>query len=486
MDLGDLRQEVVLCVFVRNRTLSLAATNVAGTRAVGDAETGRQGGSLDAGDLGVVRRGKKFLCNIEPGIDRYTEVAETAGADIQVRDGCWINCVIVADRKGVGVIRLGATILADARAEWVARQIRQLPITVAAKNMAFTVDLVIYAGNVFVAIPAQPGRLYEVVDYLCVVGWIRKQTQQKIGSRIDTTCRDDVAGKLRARASAVRRASGNYREWVEDPWKSRIGEIAPAFCKRRNRGREHRPLAQSEPFPTEKEEKLVFERRAAQGCSVLILGERWALDPGRVGKKLVRVQNLVAKELVRRAVPFVASRPGAEVDDTAGEFAPFRTHIVVLDFEFSDRILGRNDERQVDIADIERLAVQIFRALVPKGAAHLKISEVEGVLADGRAIGVSLRNHGGSDEGEIKNVAPVQGQLRGLALVDNFAKRGGFRLQQRSFAGHLDSLRDITHLQRCVDARTLVDLDDHLWSSEVLETSFLYLDLVPARKQVHK
>src|SRR6266849_9627857 len=105
----------------------------------------------------------------------------------------------------------------------------------------------------------------------------------------------------------------------------------PAFCRRRNRGREHGPLAQSEGFPTEKEEKLVFDRRAAQGSSVLILGERRALDPVLIGKKLVRAQNLVAKELVRRAMPVVASRPGAEVDDTAGEFAPFRTHIVVLD-----------------------------------------------------------------------------------------------------------------------------------------------------------
>src|SRR6266850_337301 len=210
MDLGDSRREVVLRVFVRNRALSLATTN----QPVGNSETGRQGGSLDAGDCGVVRRRIKFLRNVEAGIDRHTEVAKTAAADIQVRDGRRINCVIVADCKGVGVIRLGATVLAKARAEWVARQIRQLPITVAAKNMAFTVDLVIYAGNVFVAIPAQPGRLYEVVDYLSVVGWIRKQTKQKLGSRIDASWINNIGcaveRKLRAGASAVSSASGIY------------------------------------------------------------------------------------------------------------------------------------------------------------------------------------------------------------------------------------------------------------------------------------
>src|SRR5713226_6269394 len=120
MDLGDPRREVVLCVFVRNCTLSLAASN----QRVGNSETGRQGGSLYAGDCGVVRRRKTFLRNVEPGIDRYTEVAETAGADIQVHRSCWSQAVVVTDRQGMRVIRLGTAILAEARAEWVARQVR--------------------------------------------------------------------------------------------------------------------------------------------------------------------------------------------------------------------------------------------------------------------------------------------------------------------------------------------------------------------------
>ena len=99
------------------------------------------------------------------------------------------------------MIRLGTTVLAEARTEWIARQIRQLPITVAAENMAFIIDLVIYARNIFVAIPAQPGRLYEVV--LCQgVGWIRKQTQQKLGCLIEKIRGDDVAGKRLANSCA--------------------------------------------------------------------------------------------------------------------------------------------------------------------------------------------------------------------------------------------------------------------------------------------
>src|SRR5206468_11835824 len=117
---------------------------------------------------------------------------------------------VVTDRQGMGVIRLGTAILAEARAERISWEVCQLPITVPTKDTAFIADLVVYAGNVFVAITAQPGRLYEVVDARAV-GWIRNQTQQKLGSRIDTTCRDDVADKRLASPCA-----GTHYKWIVD------------------------------------------------------------------------------------------------------------------------------------------------------------------------------------------------------------------------------------------------------------------------------
>jgi len=69
------------------------------------------------------------------------------------------------------VIRLGTTVLAEARAEWIARQIRQLPITVAAENMAFIIDLVIYARNIFVAIPASPVAFTKLFFVKVLVGF---------------------------------------------------------------------------------------------------------------------------------------------------------------------------------------------------------------------------------------------------------------------------------------------------------------------------
>ena len=118
-------------------------------------------------------------------------------------------------------------------------------------------------------------------------------------------------------------------------------------------------------------------------------------------------------------MPFIAARFSAQVDDSAGELAPVWPEIIVLHLEFRYRILRRKNERQINIADVEWLAVQILRALVCKGTAHLKISEVEWVLADGRAVGVSLRNYGGSHVGEIENVATIQGQLVYFAFFHN-------------------------------------------------------------------
>src|SRR6266700_1539084 len=92
--------EVVLCVFVRNRTLSLAVSY----QSVRNGEIGRQGGSLYGGDCAVVRRRKTLLRNGEPGIVRCTEGAETAGAyDVprKLRANPWggINCKWVEDRR---------------------------------------------------------------------------------------------------------------------------------------------------------------------------------------------------------------------------------------------------------------------------------------------------------------------------------------------------------------------------------------------------
>lgn len=122
-------------------------------------------------------------------------------------------------------------------------------------------------------------------------------------------------------------------------------------------------------------------------------------------------------------MPLVSSRFSAHVNDAASKLTPFGTQVVVLNFKFRNRVLGRNNEWQVDIPGIKRLSVQIDGALIGKRTANLIICEIKGILADNRALGVSLWNHGGSNRREIKNIAAIQRELIRRASSNNLAER---------------------------------------------------------------
>src|SRR5207244_9797522 len=87
------------------------------------------------------------------------------------------------------------------------------------------------------------------------------------------------------------------------------------------------------------------------------------------------------RRVLFRSSTTISGRIGAQVNDSPGELAPIRPEIVVLDFKFPNRILGRKNERQVDVADIERLAVQIFRALVRKEIGRASCRDMRSMTA---------------------------------------------------------------------------------------------------------
>src|SRR5262245_14479251 len=88
-----------------------------------------------------------------------------------------------------------------------------------------------------------------------------------------------------------------------------------------NNGEPGFSLALTEPFIAAKEERPVVHDRSANGCSELI-----ALEFGqtRIGgfllpvKKVSRIEIVVAVELIKVAVEFVAARFGDGGDDSAG------------------------------------------------------------------------------------------------------------------------------------------------------------------------
>ena len=132
---------------------------------------------------------------------------------------------------------------------------------------------------------------------------------------------------------------------------------------------------------------------------------------------LVRVQNLVAEKLVSLAVEAVGTRFRAEVHDAAGELAELRSQVVVLDLEFADRILSRNNDGEIDVADVERLAVEVLRALIAERASYLVIAPAKRILADGSAARSALRNRRGRNRDQVENVAAIQRKFVGLALL---------------------------------------------------------------------
>src|ERR1700686_2419732 len=109
-----------------------------------------------------------------------------------------------------------------------------------------------------------------------------------------------------------------------------------------------------------------YPQRSAGVCAELILretsrfiGESVSQFVGLV-EWVVGVQNFVAQILIGFSVETIGARLRAEVQYAAGKFAPVRTRVAGLYLELLDRILGWNDDRQIDVADIQRLPIEII------------------------------------------------------------------------------------------------------------------------------
>ena len=132
------------------------------------------------------------------------------------------------------------------------------------------------------------------------------------------------------------------------------------------------------------------DQRPTRVGAELILREGRPLLPGLVQEEIVCIQHLVAQVFIRLPVQPVAARFRAQVDDAARKLTPIRSEIAGLHFELLNGILRWNQNRQVDVANIERLTVEVFGALIAEGSVYLVVSPAKGVYADGRAAGTSL------------------------------------------------------------------------------------------------
>src|SRR5271156_688269 len=258
---------------------------------------------------------------------------EPAAAGVDVQNQVRPDGVAVVYRERVGLIRFRALVSAQSRLEGIERQIQQVKKVVAGKNVLRRGKVLIHASYILIGIPARGAGSGEVTG-LIAAGRQRNELQLFQCSRIDHGNR--VVGELRPVATFSRRDTpSTHAERIE--YFNVRREHAGSLSNGRHRRSKYRrsPLAVS--VVGEKEEGLVFNYRTAKRAAELILHVR------RIRGEEIRsgIQNLIAKELVGFTVILVSPALGAQVDDTAGELAPFRPEVVVLDLEFRYRVLVR-------------------------------------------------------------------------------------------------------------------------------------------------
>ena len=190
-------------------------------------------------------------------------------------------------------------------------------------------------------------------------------------------------------------------------------EVAAPLFRRWNRRREGNACAQPEALPTCKPEgarAVASKRQGATGfCAELVLNPGWPGLACGIQKKIVGIEDSIAQILIRLPVDKLRAALRAQVDDSAGKTTPLRRQVAGMDLELLNRVLDWNQNRQVDVGDVERLAVQILGALIAEGATYLIVAPSEGVDANRSSGRTSLWDDGRSEDNQIKDIASVQG-----------------------------------------------------------------------------
>src|SRR5271155_5398304 len=285
---------------------------------------------------------------------------EPAAAGVDVQNQVRPDGVAVVYRERVGLIRFRALVSAQSRLEGIERQIQQVKEVVASENVLRRGQVLIYAGYILIGVPARGPSRSEIVR-LVVVSRETDELQFFQCRRIDYG--DRVIGELGSGTSSVvrrRDTCSAHAERIENrdggaSCRSDRWEHTSPLCHCGHRRGKYRGCPLTVAVVGEEEESMVFDYRATKRAAELIL------HVGRIRGVVKRrsVQNLVAQELVRFTVILVCPTLGAQVDDTTGELAPFRPEVVVLHLKFRYGVLVGNQNRQVDVADVDRLAINV-------------------------------------------------------------------------------------------------------------------------------
>src|SRR5262249_29233337 len=221
--------------------------------------------------------------------------------------------------------------------------------------------------------------------------------------RVEKRLRDLTAGKRRRRIH-----SGNERLLLD----RKLRKIAQELSRRRYVGQARDAFAEPRAFVVAEEKRAVFKNRASQGESELVaLISRVGLI-GR-GEEIARVEDLVAKEFIGRAVNPISPRFQNDVDLRARAASERSVVCAGQDLEFADRV-----DRRFDAEGVE-LRVYVVDAVEQEVVGVLaRAVDVECEIAAHRTGGaLSGRRGPGREQAQLQKVPAVERQPRYLPVV---------------------------------------------------------------------
>ncbi len=269
-------------------------------------------------------------------------------------------------------------------------------------------------------------------------------------------------------------------------------EITGGFFRVGNRGCEWLARAQSKTFRAEKPKRLVpsFKvrniQRPAGICPELVLHPGRPRSANSVQKEIVRIKDLVAEIFVRFPVNGTCPRLRAEIGDATGKLSPLRSQIAGLNLELLNRILRRNQDGQVNVTDVQRLAIEVLCALVPKRTVHLVVAPPKRIHSHRRTRGAALRDHGCRQLNEVKNIAAVEGQLIDFPLLHNRTHCCRFGIQQWSPSLNRDAFgsRAQHHLE--INFQGVLHVENKIGLDHRFKSQLLHFDAIASGRQVRK
>ena len=306
----------------------------------------------------------------------------------------------VRAQLGVGALELERGI-AVARAQGVSRA--QQPVGLRTALVA--------------VVAAGVGGLSQVRVFRCVRRGKEREVLRRDGA--------DAAGEV----VAIRRPGGICED-------RRIGrKVAVALGHGRHDHAVRDVLGIAHAFVVGKEVSAVMHDRAAGRHAVLVLPETllaWS-------EVVVRIQRIVAQEVIQRAVQPVGSRARDDSGNAAICAAKLGRCGCGQDAELRDRV-GRRTKR---VARVE--AIDIAHAIDEK-VVRLRPLPVHFIVLAGAAEATHhheacrSRPHAGLQDAQLREVASAERQGANLAIADDRALRDLIRLQASGLRGNLDGL----------------------------------------------